>query len=82
MILLKLLQIFTRTNLKALDSKPETNTYGGVYFWEISKKTWKTMLNLKCLKKLPTTLLSQTQLSIQVDYSYLEGPTRTTRGIT
>ena len=56
----------TFANLPGLISKlwianPETNTYGGVYFWE-SKKTWKTILNLKCLKKLPTTLLSQTQI--------------------
>ena len=74
----------TFANLPGLISKhwianPETNTYGGVYFWE-SKEDMENYLKSEVFEEVANNPAFADATS--KDFAILEGPTRTTRGIT
>ena len=73
----------TFANLPGLISKhwlanPETNTYGGVYFWE-SKEAMESYLSSEVFEEVANNPAFANATS--KDFAVLEGPTRTTRGI-
>ena len=74
----------TFANLPGLISKhwianPETNTYVGVYFWE-SKEDMENYLKSEVFEEVANNPAFADATS--KDFAILEGPTRTTRGIT
>ena len=74
----------TFANLPGLISKhwianPETNTYGGVYFWE-SKEDMENYLKSEVFEEVANNPAFADATS--KDFAVLEGPTKITRGIT
>jgi len=57
----------------------ETNTYGGVYFWE-TKEAMQDYLASEVFAQVANNLSFSNATS--KDFGVLEGPTKTTRGIT